>query len=372
MSQEHWCKVAHDLDSNPKIVRAGRDGREVYEFALRRNAHPANEYPGSVSASELEAVYVARILQMTEDEAKRGLAACVKEGLLEAVDASDLETGDDETVTAGDVTNVTRDEGETKTLSPRFRIVGWSDGWGKGAGRCGGGGAKSGKERMRELRARRKESAQLDAVEAAAPSRDASIVTRDVTSDEVTVDKIRGDQEKRERKTTRAGGGDVTPPSPAERPPPQLVSAIPDGWKPADSTANAAAAKGAAARGVLVEYALEKFPDVARSKGWRSADWNAKWRDFLASERPTPPEIAGARGATKRKAVTVDREAQARREREENARLAAADLDDVRRVAAAANAALHGMAPMSTIERLPPRRAEPQQRDLPLAAGGSE
>ena len=33
-----WCKVSASLDSHPKIRRAGNLGRQVFEFALRRNA----------------------------------------------------------------------------------------------------------------------------------------------------------------------------------------------------------------------------------------------------------------------------------------------------------------------------------------------
>lgn len=49
---ESWCKVASDLDSDPKIRRAGRLGREVFLFVLRRNARPGNPIPGLVAAAD--------------------------------------------------------------------------------------------------------------------------------------------------------------------------------------------------------------------------------------------------------------------------------------------------------------------------------
>lgn len=97
---ESWCKVACDLDSHPKIRRAGRAGREVFLFALRRNAMPGNPTPGRVSALELEPWYLADQLQMPADEAVTGVTACVTAGLL------------------------VRDD-------DAFAIVGWHDEWGR-------------------------------------------------------------------------------------------------------------------------------------------------------------------------------------------------------------------------------------------------
>lgn len=77
-----WCKVASNLDSHPKIRKAGAMGREVFLFALRRNAEPNNPHPGFVPALELEPWYVADQLMRTEAETSEGLARCLAASLL--------------------------------------------------------------------------------------------------------------------------------------------------------------------------------------------------------------------------------------------------------------------------------------------------
>lgn len=98
-----WCKVASNLDSHPKIRKAGRHGREIFLFALRRNAEPHNKVIGSISADELGPEYLADILQMPVTDAVTGVTAAVTAGLL-------VQEG------------------------TRFRIVGWEEGWGKDNG----------------------------------------------------------------------------------------------------------------------------------------------------------------------------------------------------------------------------------------------
>jgi hypothetical protein len=77
-----WCKVASNLDSHPKIIQAGRLGREVFLFALRLNAEPGNPVPGRLPSRQLEPWFVARQLMMPEEEAVTGVTAAVTVGLL--------------------------------------------------------------------------------------------------------------------------------------------------------------------------------------------------------------------------------------------------------------------------------------------------
>jgi uncharacterized phage protein (TIGR02220 family) len=98
-----WCKVASNLDTHPKVRKAGRNGREVFLFALRRNAEPGNPIPGRIPKDELEPCYLADLLQMPECDAVTGVTAAVTAGLL-ALD------GDS------------------------YAIVSWKDGWGKDNG----------------------------------------------------------------------------------------------------------------------------------------------------------------------------------------------------------------------------------------------
>jgi len=101
MSNESWCKVASNLDSHPKIRRGGANCREVFLFALRRNAEPNNPSPGTLPAAVLEPWFIADQLMRTESEAAEGLSRAVTVGLL-------------------------KQNGES------WEIVGWGDEWGRG------------------------------------------------------------------------------------------------------------------------------------------------------------------------------------------------------------------------------------------------
>jgi uncharacterized phage protein (TIGR02220 family) len=93
-----WCKVSSQLDTHPKIRRAGNLGRQVFEFALRRNADI--DRGGIVPAEHFDSTYLADVLMLTEEQALSGLKSCVRTGLLS-------EDGDN------------------------FVITGWDDEWGK-------------------------------------------------------------------------------------------------------------------------------------------------------------------------------------------------------------------------------------------------
>ncbi len=77
-----WCKMASNLDSHPKIRRAGRSGREVFLFVLRQNAEPGNPVPGRLPIDRLEPWYLADQLMMPESDAVTGVTRAVEAGLL--------------------------------------------------------------------------------------------------------------------------------------------------------------------------------------------------------------------------------------------------------------------------------------------------
>lgn len=91
-----YAKIDCYLDSNPKIRKAGRAGREVFMFLLRRNrlldAH------GFLPAINVDPDYLADQLMMDCHEASRGVTACCDTKLITVSDQ-----------------NVT--------------IIGWSDEW---------------------------------------------------------------------------------------------------------------------------------------------------------------------------------------------------------------------------------------------------
>lgn len=81
-----WIKIASNLDSHPKIRRAGRLGREVFMFALRKNGD--SFVPGIVPGPMLDPWYIADQLMMTETEAQHGIQQCQLAGLLVQLDSS--------------------------------------------------------------------------------------------------------------------------------------------------------------------------------------------------------------------------------------------------------------------------------------------
>lgn len=76
-----WAKMASDLDTDDKIMAAGRNAREVFLYALRKNQ--IGDYDWTIPAGCMRPAILARILMMSEEEAADGLAAGVAENLFE-------------------------------------------------------------------------------------------------------------------------------------------------------------------------------------------------------------------------------------------------------------------------------------------------
>lgn len=112
-----FAQVDADLDSHPKIRKAGAFGRQVFEFILRRNARRG--FKGSVPISHVDADYLAEQLMIDAADAVTGVTKAVTAKLIELDERAGL-----------------------------VRIVGWHASWGKRA--------KEGKERTREWRERNK------------------------------------------------------------------------------------------------------------------------------------------------------------------------------------------------------------------------
>ncbi|MGL4442442.1 MAG: hypothetical protein ACRCU1_02375, partial [Alsobacter sp.] len=85
-----WAKMASDLDLDPAIIRAGRNGREVYLLLLRRCA--LGDSRGFVSARHLDPEVIARILMCSVAEAQDGIDACLRESLV-VTDVRDMRDG---------------------------------------------------------------------------------------------------------------------------------------------------------------------------------------------------------------------------------------------------------------------------------------
>lgn len=95
-----WAKMDANLDGNPKIRGAGRNGREVFLFILRLNAKL--ELAGHIPATYIQPWYLADQLQMSEADAEDGVSGCVRTCLVAVTDAA-------------------------------VSIIGWDDEWGRGS-----------------------------------------------------------------------------------------------------------------------------------------------------------------------------------------------------------------------------------------------
>lgn len=154
---QQFAKVAANLDRHPKVRRAGRAGREVFLFLLRRNADL--ELAGVLPAINAEPWYLADELMMPEAEAADGLDRAVAAGLL---------------VLDGD----------------QVVIAGWDDDWGKRP--------QTDAERQRAKRARDKGD---DSVTRHGPSRTVTEASRTESdshechgSEKIREEEIRGEE----------------------------------------------------------------------------------------------------------------------------------------------------------------------------------
>lgn len=164
-----WCKIDAHLDTNPKIRRAGRDGRDVFEFVVRRNS--LMRLDGMVPIKYVAAWYLADVLMMSEDEARNGVSRAVTAGLIEV------------------------DEG-----AGMVRIVGWTTEWGRRP--------LTNTERQEAFRARKESPKSNEHSAQVTPSNAESRPVTDVT-DQRRGDQIRGEEIRSENKNSArppAGG----------------------------------------------------------------------------------------------------------------------------------------------------------------------
>lgn len=279
----NFAKMDADLDSNPKIRRAGRAGKEVYLFVLRRVAkHRAQ---GRIPVSNVDPWYLHDMLQITEEEAERGLAACLRPWA----------SFDGE-----------QEPGLLAIEGGMVVVTGWTEDWGRYP--------MTEAERKAAQRARDRAAdapTALSAPPAPPALPPAPDVTPDVTpprdvSGHVTncpdshgSDQIRSDQKE---------GGEGKPPRKRGRAPsPSSSALLPIGWAPVRNDEFERACASATARGVDVDDQLAKFVVHMRHTGDRSADWNArcvKW--ILDAHTPSPDELA-AREAVQRTRRAAER-----------------------------------------------------------------
>ncbi len=218
-----WCKVAADLDCHPKIRKAGRDGREVFLFILRRNA--MGDYEGRLPVLNVDPDYLADQLMMDEVTVRNGLSRACNAGLLRVTDRHVL-------------------------------INGWESEWSKTA--------MSVAERQARHRKKLKEEEEL-----AANSNGAS---RDVTG--VTVEESRLDKKRIEESVRAASPRNHTIPD-------SWKPSDSEQNRKAEATAKA---RGVNLETELER--MRDWSKGSGSKG-KKADWDATWRNWTRSANRT-------------------------------------------------------------------------------------
>jgi hypothetical protein len=260
----NFAKMAADLDSHPKIRRAGRDGRDVYLFVLRRVALLKTE--GRVPVSNIDPGYLAYEAMMTEDEALRGVQACLKRH-------RNPVTGEEETpllaIAHGDVI-----------------VEGWSDDWGRKP--------MSNAERQRRFRDRKK----------ATPPEGTPVTESDEAPLRVTRSNASNgsDQTRSEDQQALTGGSRSTEGGSGSDSVAALESADsssaqgfdPLAWSPGLNDANVYASIEAIRIGVVVDVELKKFRVRAAKNSWSAHDCELRWAEWLLKARPTTHDVREA------------------------------------------------------------------------------
>jgi hypothetical protein len=175
-----FCKVDSNLDTNPKIRKAGFFGSAVFQFILRLNRRLRRD--GDVPLSYISAEYVVDQLRVPGDDAldivHRAIEACVRAELLE----------------------LDHDQGLA-------RIVGWEQDWGMRA-------PKPVRERVAAHRERQRQQQPTPAVTRVTPERHSNAIR----SEEIRSEEIRGE----EKDQSLHSGSDIPPELPD---PPAIVGA---------------------------------------------------------------------------------------------------------------------------------------------------
>ena len=258
-----FVKVAADLDSNPKVRRAGRAGREVFLFILRRTN--LIERDGRCPLSNVQPWYLSDQLMMPEDEASAGVQRAIDAGLI-AIDGDHVV------------------------------VCGWDDEWAKRPA--------EGAERTERWRNKRRVTDDASPNVTVTKCDDASVTERHrpshvTTGDDANVNKSHGDESDgsdqiREDQirvdhgesatsslgTTKHDSTPSTEPAPTAKrtrvPKAERSTALSAEWAPRSEELALAAS-------LSVDPTREAaaFRDHHSAKGSRFVDWNAAFRTWL-------------------------------------------------------------------------------------------
>lgn len=240
-----WAKMASDLDTDDKIMAAGRNAREVFLYALRKNQ--LGDYDWTIPAGCMRPAILARILMMSEEEACNGVTAAVTEGLFEMTEAGDYR------IAAGEK---------------------WGD--------AGGGNAMSNRERVAKHRERKRNANGNEQVTIGNVTVTPNVT---VTTEEKRREEKRLDEKREEREPSPAAPGPGVSPAvavpalalvPSEPPKPKRKAPLPADWAPKADHAAIAREHG---RNLELEVASMRDWDASSGKG--SKNWDATFRNWL-------------------------------------------------------------------------------------------
>lgn len=250
-----FAKMDADLDSHPKIRKAGRLGREVFLFVLRQNA--VLDRVGRVPASRVEPWYLADRLMMTEAEAETGLVKALAAGLI---------------VRDGDAVS----------------IIGWTDEWAKAP--------LSDAERQKRKRDK------IDTVKNPADLREnvtdrhgVTVTPRDCHENHGSEEK-RSEEKRGEDPYARSCATVVAPPLKLEAPALKVKRKRAAVAMSADWIPNVAHTAKALAAGLDCAAEAERFRDYHAAKGSTFADWDAAFRTWLGNAQRFTGSRYGASG----------------------------------------------------------------------------
>lgn len=258
MAREIFAKMSGTLDSNRKIRKAGRNGREVFLWVMRQVA--IRDSDGAIPTSDVtDFAYVADQLMCSEEDARDGFEMAVTASLLSV-------TGDS------------------------CSIVGWDDDWSRRA--------MSNGERQAKFRGKLKASAESHGIVDEKVTATPLLVTGNVTSN--AVEESRGEESRSvsrepEPPAPRPANGDpgrfALEPERPSKPRRAAKAPIPPDYQPDASVATAAREAG-----VDLGREIAKLKDWAAGKGELKADWHAAARNWMrsAAERRTTGQGAPA------------------------------------------------------------------------------
>ncbi len=243
MSTTWYAKLDSSFHANRKVRKAGRLGRELFVFLLCMNSNRGND--GWVPAADIELWYLADQLQMTEDEATRGIELAVTAGLI----------------------TVSND---------RVSITGWNKTWGRTSG------AMTVNERQAKFR--KSLGSNGDVTDHALLDRDEKSKSNDVTT---------GRKEGRKEGREREGKTRVLPHASAG-------ASLSVGFAPSPE-----ASKIALERDLDLTHELAQFEDWVATKAIATKNWDATFCKFLRGSRdigrgsaPSPTAVVVATVAT--------------------------------------------------------------------------